>query len=126
MKIILIDDKLHVREELKRMLGQLPYEYEEVLEAGCEPSAIQLIQSYKPDVIIADVKLLLLSEPAMLDWVDELHPHGKFIVTSSHPFVLEAFNRGGIVSLLKPVTHKELEYALYKAAAADQKASRLG
>ncbi|MBW4085799.1 LytTR family DNA-binding domain-containing protein [Paenibacillus sp. S150] len=117
MKIILVDDKPHVRNELKLLLEQLPYEYEAVLEAGCDSGAIRLIERHEPDIIVTDAKLLL-SEADALDQVNRQQPHGRIIVTSSHEFVLNAFGKGGMDALLKPFAKEALEYALLRAVRA--------
>jgi two-component system LytT family response regulator len=119
MTIILVDDNPHVRDNLKQMLEQLALEAEEILEAGCNPSAIRLIQQHRPELIITDAKLLLLSEASLLDQMYEHQKRSRIIVTSSHPFVLKAFCQGGIDALLKPIGLGELEAALFGASGAD-------
>ncbi|MNE87261.1 hypothetical protein D3C80_1844420 [compost metagenome] len=64
---------------------------------------------------MTDAKLLLLSESLL---ADVPHPHSRIIVTSSHEFVLDAFCRGGMDSLLKPIDTDELENVLLRVAAA--------
>jgi two-component system LytT family response regulator len=115
MKIILIDDKPHVRDSLKPMLRKLSFRNEDILEANCDQTAIQLIAAHEPDIIVTDAKLLLLSDSLL---ADTLYPQSKIIVTSSHEFVLDAFCRGGMDSLLKPIDTGELENVLLRVAAA--------
>lgn len=115
MKIILIDDKAHVRDSLKPVLKKLSFKNEDILEANCDQGAIQLIAAHEPDIIVTDAKLLLLSESLL---ADVPYPHSRIIVTSSHEFVLDAFCRGGMDSLLKPIDTDELENVLLRVAAA--------
>ncbi|MNI85937.1 Transcriptional regulatory protein YehT [compost metagenome] len=115
MKIILVDDKPHVRDSLRQMLEQLAFDYEDILEASCDQGAIQLIAAHEPDIIVTDAKLLLHSGTHLAELPN---PHSRIIVTSSHEFVLDAFCRGGMDSLLKPIDTGELEHVLLKAAAA--------
>lgn len=119
MKIILVDDNPHVRDKLKELLMQLPLEIGHIMEADCGPSAIRLIQQHRPELIITDAKLLLLSEASLLDQIYAPREHGRIIVTSSHEFVLKAFCQGGIDSLLKPIGLEELESALLGASSAE-------
>lgn len=112
MKIVLVDDKPNVRDSLKGMLGQLPFEYANILEAGCDLGALRLIAKHEPDIIVTDAKLLLLGE-AFLN--DEFLPQSKIIVTSSYKFVLKAFCKGGMDALLKPIAAEELESVMLRA-----------
>ena len=117
MQILLVDDNPHVRDRLKHMLEQLFPEAADILESGCEPSALRLIQKHRPELIITDARLLLLSEAMPLDqWYDQ-QTNGRIIVTSSHEFVLKAFCQGGIDSLLKPIELGELEDMLLLGSA---------
>lgn len=116
MQILLIDDNPHVRDRLKHMLEQLIPEAVNILESGCDPSALRLIQKHRPELIITDAKLLLLSEDMPLDQLYDQHTNSRIIVTSSHEFVLKAFCQGGIDSLLKPIGLGELEEVLFGSA----------
>ncbi|MEK8212090.1 MULTISPECIES: response regulator [unclassified Paenibacillus] len=118
MKIMLVDDKPHVRNHLKLMLKQLHFKEEVILEANCDQEALRLITEHEPDIIVTDAKLLLLGEAPLSERLaNTQYPQSTIIVTSSHPFVLEAFSKGGIVSLLKPIDTRELEGALMRAFA---------
>lgn len=112
MKILLVDDKPHVRDTLKQVLEQQPFKYEAILEASCDQSAIQLIETQQPDIIVTDASLLLLFKGAMLDHLEDQFLPSKIIVTSSHEFVLHAFGKGGIDTLRKPIDMDELKSAL--------------
>ncbi|MEK4063383.1 MULTISPECIES: response regulator [Paenibacillus] len=118
MKIMLVDDKPHVRNHLKLMLKQLHFKEDVILEANCDQEAIRLITEHEPDIIVTDAKLLLLGEAPLSERLaNAQYPQSTIIVTSSHPFVLEAFSKGGIASLLKPFNTRELEGALMRAFA---------
>ncbi|QUL56382.1 response regulator [Paenibacillus tritici] len=116
MQIILVDDSLHVRNSLRQMLEQLSPDTAEVMEAGCDASALRLIQKHRPELIITDAKLLLLGEAPLLEQLYGQHTYGRMIVTSSHAFILKAFCRGGMDSLLKPIGLQALEEALLESA----------
>ncbi|WNS46789.1 response regulator [Paenibacillus sp. MMS20-IR301] len=118
MPILLIDDNPQVRDSLKVMLEHLSpdtIDKADILEADCKPAAIQLIRKYRPELIITDAKLLLLSEASVLEQLYG-ERNGRLIVTSSHDFILQAFSRGGIDVLLKPVRLEELDAALLGAS----------
>ncbi|MEC0172071.1 response regulator [Paenibacillus graminis] len=115
MKILLVDDKPQMRSELKLLLETLPFTYEAVLEAACDSGAIRLIERHNPDIIVTDAKLLI-SEASALERVNASQTHGTIIVTSSYEFVLDAFCKGGMATLLKPVAKEELKYAVLRAA----------
>ncbi|KUP20848.1 response regulator [Paenibacillus sp. DMB5] len=107
MKILLIDDTAQVRDSLKPVLKKLAYRNEDILEAGCDQQAVQLIAAHQPDIIVTDAKLLLLSGELLAG--RDSCPHSRIIVTSSHEFVLDAFCRGGMDSLQKPIDEGKLE-----------------
>lgn len=56
MKVVILDDSVMVRTRLKDLLADLP-DVEVVGEAGDGCTAVSLIQSVNPDVVILDLKM---------------------------------------------------------------------
>lgn len=112
MQVILVDDNPHVRDSLKQMLEQLSLEIDDILQAACDSSAFRLIRKHRPGLIIADAKLLLLSEASGLDQMYSGQQQCRLLVTSSYPFILKAFCKGGMDTLLKPICPGALEEVL--------------
>ncbi|MCL6459894.1 MAG: hypothetical protein K6T85_18015, partial [Gorillibacterium sp.] len=94
--------------------------------AYCDQAALHLIETQQPDIIVTDAKLLLLSDGALLDRLESQYLPSKIIVTSSYEFVLQAFFRGGVDSLLKPFDTDKLKNALLRAFAATRQGSLCG
>ncbi len=56
MKILLVDDHVPIREQVKRMLGQEP-DLLVVADVGSAEAGIEAARQYRPDVVVMDVML---------------------------------------------------------------------
>jgi len=115
LKTLIVDDepvaRRVLREELETVSG-----VEVVAEADNGPLAVELIQKYRPDLVLLDLQM-----PGMggLEVVREIQ-HGTHlpcivIVTAYDEFALQAFEAGAIDYLLKPAGRERLSQAVERA-----------
>lgn len=113
MKVALIDDEPDARKTLRALLEvQSGYQ---VQEAAGVQSGIELIGSYKPDVVFLDV---MMKDGTGFDLLNQLPAvNFKLVIVSGHDeFALKAFRFSAIDYLVKPVDPDELRFALERIA----------
>ncbi len=112
MQVLIIDDEVNARENLKAMLRNLHiFEFSEAdgVRSGC-----QKIKSINPDLVFLDVRM---QDGTGFDLMDHFpKPRFKVVfVTAYDQFALKAFRYHAIDYLLKPIHPDELAQALSKA-----------
>ncbi|MFZ2205557.1 MAG: LytTR family DNA-binding domain-containing protein [Minisyncoccia bacterium] len=114
LRIIIVDDEKKIRSSLKNVL-ELHYPSSVVIaEAEDINSAIEAINTYKPDVVLLDIKM---PGGTGFDLLKQLMPFTfKFIfITAFDKYAVQAFKFSAIDYLLKPVIPEELVCALKRA-----------
>lgn len=122
MKIFLVEDHTMVRQALYERLER-ENKIEIVGEASDGRTAIDLIPSYQPDIVIVDIGLPDLSGIEVTRQIHATHPRVKFIALSEHAdkrFVDGLFEAGGSAYLLKTNFINELVEALWEVQAGRQ------
>jgi len=118
MKVVIVDDELHVREGIK-LLGEWDkYEISDIYEAGNGEEAIQLIQTYDPEIIFSDMKMPKMDGTQLLEWIKENQPDSKTIVVTGYDdyhYMRKAIHFGSFDYLLKPIDPEVLNQTLEKA-----------
>ncbi|MDO9261130.1 MAG: LytTR family DNA-binding domain-containing protein [Flavobacteriaceae bacterium] len=110
---IIVDDELHGRENLKKIIENYCHEIEIL---GCADSvvvAMEFVNVLKPDVVFLDINMPVLDGFDFLDEYDDR----KFIVvfvTAHEEFGIKAVKTGVADYLLKPVNIKELKQTVKK------------
>jgi DNA-binding NarL/FixJ family response regulator len=121
IKILLADGQQLFREGLKALFDADP-DFEIVAEAANGKDALDATLELKPDVVIVDNLLPVISGAALSRRIHSLQ-HGTEILflTAIHTEdgVREAFESGGRGFLLKDCDFEELVYAVKKAAHGD-------
>lgn len=105
IRVLLVDDEPLARERLRRLLQQ-EADVEIVGEASDGPSAITLINSELPDLLLLDVRMPGMDGFAVLKGIEKL-PLVVF-VTAFDQYALSAFEQRAVDYLLKPVSQKRL------------------
>jgi two-component system LytT family response regulator len=107
IRAIVVDDELHPREELARLLLETG-EVQIVGTASNGVEALQVIRRERPDVAFLDVQMPGVSGFELLSMMDdELLPAIVF-VTAHDEFALRAFEEDAVDYLLKPVSAERL------------------
>lgn len=105
MKLLLADDESLEREAIQAIVKQSDLTIEIVAEAENGRKAIELADTFHPDIIMMDIKMPGING---LDAIKELkgrHPYTKFIIVSAYDhfqYAQEAMSLGVKYYLLKP------------------------
>ncbi|MCX5825488.1 MAG: LytTR family DNA-binding domain-containing protein [Deltaproteobacteria bacterium] len=113
LKTIIVDDELHGRENLKKILETYCLEIEVLGCADSVVSAKELVKIHDPDVVFLDINMPVLDG---FDFLKE-YDNRKFMVVfvSAHEeFGIDAVKAGATDYLLKPVNIKELKQTVKK------------
>jgi DNA-binding NarL/FixJ family response regulator len=85
MKIMIADDSLIVRQRLMHMLNDLEG-IEVVGQADDAPAAMELMETFIPDVAILDIRMPTGSGADLVRKIKRLNPASKIIVLTSFPY----------------------------------------
>ncbi|MBN2502327.1 MAG: response regulator transcription factor [Anaerolineales bacterium] len=114
LKILLVDDHEVVRLGLKSLLSDYP-SFEVVAEANTADEAVEKTLSYKPDVVVMDIRLPGKNGiEATREIMDEL-PDTKVIMLTSYAeddLLFDAINAGAFGYVLKQIGSDDLIDAL--------------
>lgn len=114
MRIAIIDDELNCRTLIKKHLGQFTLDTDEIAEADTVDSGLNLIHSFKPEIVFLDIQMPdgtgfdLLNRMEKIDF--------KLIFTTAFDnYAIKAFKYAAIHYLLKPIIETELKGAYLRA-----------
>lgn len=107
IRALIIDDELHVREELQELLAESG---EYVIAGTCANAhqGLQALKSTRPDVLFLDIHMPQVDGFQFLGMIEaEQMPYVVF-VTAHEDFALQAFEEKAVDYLLKPVSAERL------------------
>lgn len=104
---IIIDDEINGLKSLELLLADLKQEIKIVGTTTDAVEAIELINSYRPDVVFLDISMPQLNGFEVLERLQFKNFHLVF-TTAHRNFALKAIKQGAVDYLLKPVDIKEL------------------
>ncbi len=113
IKVLIVDDEFHAREELAVLLQELG-EVEIIGNCASAMDAIKVINHEHPDVVFLDIKMPVLDGFDLLGMIDdEVMPYVVF-VTAFDEYALKAFEEKTLDYLLKPVDPERLAKTMEK------------
>ncbi len=110
-RIIVADDEEYVRDLLVKSINQSQTQFEVVGVASNGSEAIDLVKELKPDVIITDICMPILSGLELIKMVNELNQSIKTIIISGYDefsYAKTAMTLGVTEYLLKPFLPDEV------------------
>lgn len=113
LSAVIVDDELHGRENLKKIIENYCHEIKILGCADCVIEAKELVSVHNPDVVFLDISMPVLDGFDFLDEYDELNFMVVF-VTAHNEFGISAVKAGAADYLLKPVNIKELKQTVKK------------
>ncbi len=119
ISIALVDDHQVVRQGLRALLEAEP-DVRVVGDAGDGHSAIRLVDSLKPQVLLLDLMMPELNGQEVIRTVHKRQPRTKIIVLSMHssePYVIEALKNGAAGYVLKDASSTDLVRAIREVMA---------
>jgi two-component system LytT family response regulator len=115
MKIVIVDDELHAREALKKIITSTFPEHEVV---ACEenlPDGVKALMKFKPDLVFLDIDMPRYSGLELLDFVDVREFNTAVVfVTAYSQYAVNAFEMSAVDYILKPVGIEAVRRALSK------------
>jgi DNA-binding NarL/FixJ family response regulator len=118
IRVLIADDHVMVQESFKMVLDREP-DIQVIGEARDGREAIRLSRSLKPDVVLMDISMPLLTGLDAIHLVREAMPHVKVVVVTmfhKEPYIRQAFEQGALGYVLKTAPVSELVAAIRKAA----------
>jgi DNA-binding LytR/AlgR family response regulator len=125
MKVVIIEDEPQAQKELKRLLGNSSFKIE-VLECldSVEDAVEWLATNEAPDLMFFDIQL---SDGLSFEIFEHIEVKSPIIFTTAFDeYAIKAFKVNSVDYLLKPVKQSELNAALFKFDAINQKMKRSG
>ena len=107
--VLIVDDERTLARAVKAFLSEAGYEAE---VAGDAEKALELVQSLRPDVVFADVRLPGMSGIDLLKKIQEFDPAIPVIIMTAHGTIegaVEAVKLGAFDYMKKPVDLEELK-----------------
>lgn len=111
---LIVDDELHNRNILEKMLEQHIPEIKKVLQAATVQQAIELINESHPSIIFLDIQMQGENGFDLLQQVND-YSFQIIFVTAHDNYAIKAFRFHAVDYLLKPVVVSELKEAVAKA-----------
>ena len=109
MKAVVAEDEPLLRAELVSLLRAASPRLDVVAECEDGGSALEAIEEHKPDVAFLDIRMPGLTGLEVASLAARVSPATQVVfVTAYNQYAIEAFDRGAIDYLLKPVTRERL------------------
>ena len=118
INILIADDHDIIREGIKSVLAAHP-EYKVCAEAGNGEEVLELVEKFKPDILLMDVSMPKLSGLDAIPRVKKISPQTKIIMITVHKmgaYVLKAIRSGVAGYINKENVAEELIAALNRVA----------
>jgi two-component system LytT family response regulator len=112
-RILIVDDEELARQRIRRYLGQTARPFV-VGEAATGLEAVEMIASFRPDIVFLDVEMPGLSGFEVLQQF-EARPFQVIFETAYDEFAIRAFEEQACDYLLKPFTAARLNQSLARA-----------
>jgi two-component system response regulator YesN len=117
IKVMLVEDEAVVREGYRKLFDWKRYGCAIVSEAGDGLSAVSLAGEYRPDVILMDINIPVMSGLDAIAAIQKQLPSAVFVIISGYNefnYAQQAIRLGVSDYLLKPVKFEELSAVMQK------------
>lgn len=118
-RIVIIEDEYYVRKGMIQTIPWSSFDCEIVGEAGNGKEGIKVVEKLRPDIVITDIEMPVISGIDMMGMLRRNGCSAHFIFLTAHQkftYVHEALKMEVVDYLLKPVNHDELAKSIQKIA----------
>lgn len=132
MKILVVEDELHIRNGIVRLLSNISDSYRVVEGAENGYEGLLCARNYEPDVVISDIKMPKMDGLRMIEEIQALNLHPVFVLLTGYAefeYARTALRLGVSEYLLKPIsvdalteTLRRVEKSLQPEAAVQEEA----
>lgn len=115
--VLVVDDEVHIRESLKRLVGHFGHE---VKTAASAEEADHWLSSQRFDLVLLDIELPRMKGVEFLSWALEKDPEQAVIMLTGlddPDLAIECIDKGARTYLVKPVDAEFLRLAVRDALA---------
>lgn len=113
MKVMIVDDEKLALSRLKRLLNE--NKIEDITEFNNPIEALKEITKTKFDVVFLDISMPNISGLELADSILSLEPKTFIVFQTAHTeFALEAYKKGGVGYLVKPIQSEDIHAILEK------------
>ena len=119
MKVLIVDDSVSSRTDLKTMLNWEKYGFEIVGEAGNGSEAVRRLADQEPDLVITDMSMPVMNGVQLIEYIRQHHPRVKTIALSAYDdfdFVRRSMKLGAVDYILKHQLRPDKLLELLQAA----------
>jgi two-component system LytT family response regulator len=114
IRVLIVDDEAPARQRVADLLRK-DYRVAAILEAADGISAVDAIQSQRPDLVLLDVQMPELDGLGVIDAVGAAQMPLTIFVTAYDQHAIRAFETNALDYLLKPFSDERFEAALSRA-----------
>lgn len=114
--VIIADDERLVRISMQIALSEIDIKTEVLAEASNGAEALELVRIHKPDILITDIKMPLLSGLELISQIRKENEELQIIIVSGYAefnFAQQAIHYGVSDYLLKPISTADMKAAIY-------------
>src|SRR6476646_6061203 len=117
-KCVIAEDEILLRDALVQMLGQVWPDLEIVAACDDGGSALEAIAEHQPEVAFLDIRMPGLTGLEVAAALPQASPNTQAVfVTAYDQYALDAFDRGAVDYLLKPVQPERLAQTVQRLQA---------
>ena len=119
-KVLIADDEPKIRRGLRATVERLRPDMKVVAEAEDGETALALVESEKPDILMIDIRMPFLNGLELIDRINQVHRDCVIIVVSGHDefeYAKRALQLKVFEYVLKPVPAEMLASVLERAEA---------
>ena len=114
IRVLIADDEPPARRKVRRFLERDP-EIAAIAEAGSGDEALEMVRSFRPDLLLLDVQMPGMDGFAVLERMPPPRDFHVVFLTAHDEHALRAFEAEALDYLLKPVDGDRFERALERA-----------
>ncbi len=116
--VLIVDDEYYAREGIRKLISSWGDKFYIIGDAEDSFSALDLIQIYKPDIVLTDIHMPAMNGIELVQNALEYVTDTKFIIISGYDefeYAKQAFKLNIVDYILKPVDGYELSLAMERA-----------
>jgi two-component system LytT family response regulator len=114
IRVLIVEDEAPARQRLADLLRK-DAQIDSILEAGDGITAVEMIQSHRPELVFLDVQMPELDGLGVIDAIGAGQMPLTVFVTAYDQHAIRAFESNALDYLLKPFSDERFEAALHRA-----------
>ena len=115
IRTLIVDDEYLIRHAIRSLIDWNSLGFQIVAEASDGLEALDLVDKYRPELIILDINIPLLDGIKVADKVREKYPHVKIIVLTGYDtfgYIQRCMRAGVMDYVVKPIEKDEFQKAV--------------